>query len=672
MKSNNVIAGLLGVCACLLFLIYYEEIRNVMFEQLPQQLQYIAQMPETGKSESGMDPNDEDRQEEERNNATTTATTTTNPRFYTIKSLKDLFDTCPLKHKDPWDDEFIKKLGKANKDSCTPDELLTKFKDGKVELNEKNPASKGHSCQGRCIYYKNNYVLGSDSWKKIDDQKFECDHVEVECKDVNGKVDYKYIHQQIFEYSRDRMNLFGSMGKKTNASRVRSDQFHPDVYIIILDAMSMTGGFRQMPETMIFLEESLQAVPFRFVAKVAENREIPIPVDRRVFGVNDVLHHTLDENESCGRALDNETYIMFEYEDAGYKTMWGCDFYLVNFGYTNCVGIKNQLSTHYMRAFQIRSAYQKDDLLKSFVFNREKCRFPYTHLLDYQQMFIDSYKDVPKMSLIWSVDASHDSEKPMASTDSTFRKFLEQNKHNFDNAFVIVMGDHGPRYDSATNTKQGLYDRINPLMMLALPERLRGSKMHKVLKENSEELSSHHDLHATLVDIVRHQPETNFTDIKYRKINKTYGSSWLRKFESGVPRTCKTLPIPSQYCLCDYGQIEILDSNLHKELGQRAVRDINTFLHERGVADQCEDMEFDSMSKLLLMPSVTYKAQYRVHFITKKGAKLMTTYVRHQNDRVELLKREWDRTDRYGKTADCLKIDAKNFDLRILCYCKKQ
>ncbi|CAJ0573222.1 unnamed protein product, partial [Mesorhabditis spiculigera] len=595
---------------------------------------------------------------------------------------RDIFDTCPLKRKDPWEDEFMAKLGKSEITSCRPQELLTSFENGQILLNPKHRQSTGHSCEGRCIYYKANYAIRSDEWQPIKGTKFLCDVVEVQCKAGDGKIDYKYLHTQIYEYSRDRLKEFGDLGRPTNARHITENTLHPDVYIIILDAMSVTGGFRQMPATMVFLEEALQAVPFYHVAKVAENSkpnsiaflfgEIPIPVDRRVFGVRDVLPYTLDENESCGRPLDNETYVMFEYEDAGYKTMWACDYYLGNFAYTNCKGLQKQLATHYMRPFQIRGAYQTDRLLKDAIFDHDKCRYPYVHLLDYQKKFIDAYPGTPKMSLMWSVAASHDSERPMANTDHDFRRFFEENKHKFDNAVTIVMGDHGPRYDSAVNTKQGLYDKNNPLMLVSLPKALRETNMQKVLKRNSEFLSSHHDLHATLVDIIRHQPSSNFSDTSYLRINGTYGSSWLRRFETGVPRTCRTLPIPSQYCLCDYGQEEITDGSLKKKLGELAVSDVNKHLRERGVDGLCEEVKLEEVGKLLSIPSKSYKARYRVHFTTKNEAKLITTYVELENGNLQLLEKEWDRVNKYGSTADCLQSDAKNFDLRILCYCKKR
>ncbi|KAK6010371.1 hypothetical protein OSTOST_24603, partial [Ostertagia ostertagi] len=70
---------------------------------------------------------------------------------------------------------------------------------------------------------------------------------------------------------------------------------------------------------------------------------------------------------------------------------------------------------------------------------------------------------------------------------------------------------------------------------------------------NSQELVTHHDLHSTFEDILYNQPSMNFSDVSFKRFDSDpRGSSLLRKFEPGVERTCKTLPIPLQYCICQY------------------------------------------------------------------------------------------------------------------------
>ncbi|KAK6028515.1 hypothetical protein OSTOST_05439, partial [Ostertagia ostertagi] len=99
----------------------------------------------------------------------------------------------------------------------------------------------------------------------------------------------------------------------------------------------------------------------------------------------------------------------------------------------------------------------------------------------------------------------------------------------------------------------GVREQNNPFLYIVVPEHLRNSTIHEQLLKNSKELVTPHDLHSTLKDILYFQPKSMFTDLKYKRFDSNrYGSSLLRQFESGVKRTCKTLPIPFQYCICQF------------------------------------------------------------------------------------------------------------------------
>ncbi|KAK6056613.1 hypothetical protein COOONC_05882 [Cooperia oncophora] len=107
-------------------------------------------------------------------------------------------------------------------------------------------------------------------------------------------------------------------------------------------------------------------------------------------------------------------------------------------------------------------------------------------------------------------------------------------------------------------TKYGIREYNNPFLYIVLPKHLRKSKVRDQLLKNSEELITHHDLHSTLKDILYFQPESMFTNTTYKRFDTNpRGSSLLREFESGTKRNCLTLPIPFQYCICQYERKEI-------------------------------------------------------------------------------------------------------------------
>ncbi|GMS92878.1 hypothetical protein PENTCL1PPCAC_15053, partial [Pristionchus entomophagus] len=71
------------------------------------------------------------------------------------------------------------------------------------------------------------------------------------------------------------------------------------------------------------------------------------------------------------------------------------------------------------------------------------------------------------------------------------------------------------------------------------------------LQQNSHQLLTHFDTHATFVDILEtfsSNRTLNFSEtVQKSDLN---GTSLLRLLPDG-PRNCKTLPIHPQYCLCE-------------------------------------------------------------------------------------------------------------------------
>ncbi|KHJ87807.1 hypothetical protein OESDEN_12410 [Oesophagostomum dentatum] len=159
----------------------------------------------------------------------------------------------------------------------------------------------------------------------------------------------------------------------------------------------------------------------------------------------------------------------------------------------------------------------------------------------------------------------------------------------FSNSFIIFLGDHGPRFGKEANARVNDAEQRNPFLYIVIPEHLRYSPMHEQLVQNSEELLTHHDLHATLKDILYFQPASNFTELEFKVFDSNKrGSSVLRRYEEGVKRSCKTLPIPFQYCICQYVTSKVDDKELKWELGSFAADQLDLILKSEGVSSMCE------------------------------------------------------------------------------------
>lgn len=80
------------------------------------------------------------------------------------------------------------------------------------------------------------------------------------------------------------------------------------------------------------------------------------------------------------------------------------------------------------------------------------------------------------------------------------------------------MGDHGYRFGGIRRTKLGEAEDKTPLLLVVLPEHLRGNEeLTRNMKENAQYLTTHFDTFASLVDIAHVRGKT----CCYRNCNVT-------------------------------------------------------------------------------------------------------------------------------------------------------
>ncbi|KAK6012528.1 hypothetical protein OSTOST_22323, partial [Ostertagia ostertagi] len=224
------------------------------------------------------------------------------------------------------------------------------------------------------------------------------------------------------------------------------------------------------------------------------------------------------------------------------------------------------------------------------------CRLVHNNMLDYLGHYVNAYEGSPKFSLTWLVDLAHDNTKLLYRSDYDLYDFYLKNRDALNNSFIFFFGDHGPRFGSEASTKFGTREQNNPFLYVVLPKHLRRTQLHQQMLENSQELVTHHDLHSTLEDIlyVRTSPLRNFSDFSFKRFNSDpRGSSLFRQFERGVERTCKTLPIPFQYCICQYKMTNLTDEKLARSLGVFAAQGLAAILDSEKVSSKCEKIAMD-------------------------------------------------------------------------------
>jgi len=69
----------------------------------------------------------------------------------------------------------------------------------------------------------------------------------------------------------------------------------------------------------------------------------------------------------------------------------------------------------------------------------------------------------------------------------------------FENSVVIIIGDHGNRYDLFRTTDMGRAEERMPLLAISLPKSMEHFRRN--LEHNSKILTSWYDLHEFLLDM---------------------------------------------------------------------------------------------------------------------------------------------------------------------------
>ncbi|ETN82723.1 hypothetical protein NECAME_07834, partial [Necator americanus] len=183
-------------------------------------------------------------------------------------------------------------------------------------------------------------------WVNVDDADFRCDIVETVCKNDQGKGVYQMVHAQIIE--KDDSKPYRNIG--------RNDKH--DVYVILLDSIASTQGTRNLPQTLHFFEKSMQAVSFPHINKVGLNSRpngVALwfgkrmeKVSRKIFNLPD-LEPDWTYDYFCKRYVDNETFLLKEFSEQGYKTLLAEDWMMGTLNWPKCKGFDKQPTDHYMR-----------------------------------------------------------------------------------------------------------------------------------------------------------------------------------------------------------------------------------------------------------------------------------------------------------------------------------
>ena len=179
-------------------------------------------------------------------------------------------------------------------------------------------------------------------------------------------------------------------------------------------------------------------------------------------------------------------------------------------------------------------------------------------VLNHAEKTARAFRDKKYFAFHWSCSATHDTFNIPTQVDETLEIFLQRlMKDNLLNhTLLIVMSDHGPRQQRKGDffyTAQGQCEKRLPLLMLVFPKWVKKKYAAAIanVRENSRMLTSHFDLHHTLLDLMDLDTLKNYSLLKRSPDEEDSGQGRSLFLRMSTNRTCQEAGIPQKHCACD-------------------------------------------------------------------------------------------------------------------------
>lgn len=578
---------------------------------------------------------------------------------YQTDLLSNFMDYCALATYDPWDPKIVPYLfGEDPTKNCDRSfRPFTELVNGTWRVVKEK---EGMVCKARCYYSVDiNGPLNRTDW--FPPGPVDCEFLEAACWEDEYEV-YGYVHTQII--------------KKPVKNLKKEDK--PNVFVYLIDSMSVGMAQRSLPKTLQFLKSRYQLVEFPFNSQVGLNSKpngLPLWFGKQIEpgklkGGKDI-QVDWNETEFCNRYLDSEQHLFKDFMDEGYLTLHSEDWSSQTVtSYPDCVGFKEQYTNYTFVPFNKIHEQVGLDITKEHLRGWNLCREVYNAAMDQFEQFTKAYRDHPKFSWLWNVHVAHEDSIGLDRMDAPLLDLFRRHEEEFDDYFIFLMSDHGFRraHYHMYETENGAMEKHNPYLSITVPKKYRNSEILNVMKENAKRLQTQYDTRATMLDIVKFQPASKFSDRTLMEIPNEKGHSLLRH-QPDTPRTCGRLPIPQQYCICRTATKDMRgDTALSQRLATQLIAHVYQKLDKFNLTSICHKYEIDYVSHLDLYPATNLKTStYRIAVKTKPPIFAhFETLVTENLETKKLEFEEVERLDTYGKTADCTNRIHSN----RLCFCK--
>lgn len=604
---------------------------------------------------------------------------------YMSYSHKNIYARCMIPKTNPFDRDIMKFYWKPDPIVCSKDTDLVYFDYNEtLHLNKTKTRGQVVTCNYQPIIRRKDdktLELGPEVWFNAS-VIVKTDFVYVKCF-INSKMVYNRLQLQVFRKNK-KLNVKKTGGKGYN------------IIMFGLDSVSRLAGIRELPNTLKYLQNTLEGYVLKGYTKVADTtlpNLAPVMTGHFAF--------TKEFPVIPNVPYDNHPFIWKNFSDLGAATFFSEDWPRLctyNLETSGGGGFANPPTTHYMRPFYLAINDVKmfeaplADVLQFFEDKNFKLRTNsylcygdkpmHALAIEYLKRFLIAYRHDFKFAKVWNNKLSHNYVNFIKLADNDLLDLLIFLKTEgfLDNSFLFFMSDHGSRVDKIRNTPIGRLEERLPLMSIVVPEQIKREYpiIQRNLEANINRLTSPFDIHATMVDILRENFEPTELEYPYPR-----GISLFRNIPED--RSCANAGIDEHNCVCYTSekvptQLPIIQkltsfviSYINKQLPNDlcAVLSLKKLLAAKRVHTNLNYDANNQGKKPLLYYFYRPKDDTRERFLLvlelSPSNGVFEATVEHQNDANFNILGDISRTNRYGNQSICI----HDMHLRHYCYCNK-
>ncbi|XP_076452645.1 uncharacterized protein LOC143288202 [Babylonia areolata] len=561
------------------------------------------------------------------------------------------------------------------------------------------------TCEYAPIVRQGDFSVGYASVVKpmLDGTPLQSDFFRVDCQSARGKT-YNNIHAAVavnssvmerLRHFHSSLNSAPGWNKRpeltsssltSSLSSTRStdhDEFSSQsyqnlnlsVFMLGFDSLSRMAWRRLLPKTHTLLVDRLGAIelegynilgdgtPAALLPILTGKMVVELPEARRGF--------------KGAKPVDNHPWIWREFSKQGYVTAYAEDMPRIGTFYYRMLGFEHQPTDHCMRPFYLAAERAGKD-------NPTLCWGSKPRHMNFMNWFgslFDMYRHFPKFFFGFYSEMSHNANNPAQAMDEDLAAFLQELevKGRLNSTLLILMADHGARYDFIRATAQGRLEERLPFFSFRFPPWFRQQypTIMKNLQTNSKRLTTPFDIHATFLDILNHSG-TSDGNVSSRAIS-------LFK-EIPKERTCTHAEVTPHWCACLEWQPVSTSDPFVQEAVATAIDTINSYTQSE--RNKCAKLTLHNITRsLCYIPSSDDRSAewkllkyakarrpaatelYQVSFQTLPGlAHFEATCRRDVTSKTFSVDvRAISRINKYGSQPNCVQKSLPH--LRPYCYC---